>query len=228
MSSPRARLLVVDDEAPVCRNLSIIFAALGYAARTATNGFSALEAMRQEVPDILLSDLNMPGMSGFELLSVVRRRFPSMHVIAMSGAFTGKEVPPGIAADAFYEKGTGTTVLLRTVEAMMRSLPSTVARPLRSPAPIWIPTNGHDPSGEPYVMISCPECLRTFPQILGQIAAPALYTKCAHCSSPIQYAIVHSIAPLPSRVAVKGASEIPLAARREARVRTRQSTGRLA
>lgn len=41
--------------------------------------------MRDEFPEFLLSDLNMPGMSGFELLSVVPRRFPSIRTIAMSG-----------------------------------------------------------------------------------------------------------------------------------------------
>ncbi|MGA8162717.1 MAG: response regulator, partial [Acidobacteriaceae bacterium] len=85
MLNQKARLLVVDDEALVCRNMSIIFTALGYATRTAPNGFSALNAIRDEIPDIILSDLFMPGMSGFELLSVVRRRFPSIRVVAMSG-----------------------------------------------------------------------------------------------------------------------------------------------
>ena len=68
------------------------------------------------VPDILLSDLNMPRMSGFELLSVVRRRFPEVFVIASSAAFSGEEVPAGIAADAFYEKSTGLTRLFELVK----------------------------------------------------------------------------------------------------------------
>lgn len=197
MSDIKAQILVVDDEALVCKSLSVIFAALGYETRTAANGFSALDAIRSEIPDILLSDLNMPGMSGFELLSVVRRRFPSIHVIAMSGAFSGRKIPAGVAADAFYEKGTGPGSLLRIVEAMMRSRPATEAGTGRSPTPIWIPTNGHDPAGEPYVMIACPECLRTFPQVLDDRLAPGLDTKCPHCSNPIQYAIVHYVAPLP-------------------------------
>lgn len=200
MPNPTARLLVVDDDALICRNMSIIFAALGYAIRTASNGFSALAAIRSEIPDIILSDLFMPGMSGFELLSVVRRRFPSIRVVAMSGEFAGTTVPAGVAADAFYEKGCHRPhLLLGAVETMTHAQNPQAARlSLRSDAPIWIPTNGHDPSGEPYVMISCPECLRIFPQVLDKNAASTRNTKCAHCSNPIQYAIVHSLDPLPS------------------------------
>src|ERR1700691_3261502 len=121
MPKATVNLLVVDDDAALRMSLSHIFAAFGHRVRCAADGFSALSELRVEVPDIILSDLNMPGMSGFELLSVVRRRFPSIRVIAMSGEFSGKKVPLGIAADAFYEKGTGPSFLLRTVEAMMRS-----------------------------------------------------------------------------------------------------------
>ena len=195
MLNPKTRLLVVDDEALVCKNLSIIFRALGYAIRTAPNGFSALEAIRDEIPDIILSDLYMPEMSGFEFLSVVRRRFPSIRVVAMSGEFEGRTVPSGVAADAFYQKGCHRPhVLLGAVEAMRHPRKSqAVGCPLRSDAPIWIPTNGHDPSGEPYVMISCPECLRNFAQVLDENAVSMRETTCAHCSNPIQYAIIHSI-----------------------------------
>jgi hypothetical protein len=90
MPSPNTRLLVVDDEPLVCKNMSIIFTALGYATRTALDGFLALAVIREEIPDIILSDLNMPGMSGFELLSIVRRRFPSIRVVAMSDGPSGR------------------------------------------------------------------------------------------------------------------------------------------
>jgi CheY-like chemotaxis protein len=190
MLNPKVRLLVVDDDALICRNMSIIFTALGYATRTAPNGFSALGAIRSEIPDIILSDLFMPGMSGFELLSVVRRRFPSIRVVAMSGGFEGTTIPAGVAADAFYEKGCHRPhLLLDAIEAMTHSQKSRAVRlSLRSDTPIWIPTNGHDPAEEPY---ACPECLRTFPQVLDKNAASTRNTKCAHCSNPIQYAIIH-------------------------------------
>jgi CheY-like chemotaxis protein len=56
--------------------LAHIFTELEHSVRSAEDGFSALVEIRQEIPDIVLSDLNMPGMSGVEFLSVVRRRFP--------------------------------------------------------------------------------------------------------------------------------------------------------
>jgi len=60
---------------------------------------TALAEIRNEVPDIILSNLNMPDRSAFEFLSVVRRRLPPLRVIAMSGAFRGDEALSGVAAD---------------------------------------------------------------------------------------------------------------------------------
>jgi CheY-like chemotaxis protein len=111
----------VDDDVPIRTSLSLIFTGFGHRVRSSADGFSTLLELQQELPEIILSDLNMPGMSGFELLSVVRRRFPAIQVIAMSGAFSGDGVPPGVAADAFYEKGTSLRSLLQIVEAMTQS-----------------------------------------------------------------------------------------------------------
>jgi len=115
MRGANVKLLVVDDEPLVRATMALVLGELGYRVRSADNGLSALREIGQEMPDILLSDLNMPGMSGFELLSVVGSRFPAIHKIAMSGAFFGSEVPSGVAADAFYQKGTGTDALLHVL-----------------------------------------------------------------------------------------------------------------
>ena len=79
-------IIVVDDNQVLLSVIAEIFKECGYIVRTATNGFAALAQIRRKVPRVLLSDLNMPGMSGFELQSVVRRRFPEIVAIAMSGA----------------------------------------------------------------------------------------------------------------------------------------------
>jgi CheY-like chemotaxis protein len=195
MSTQKADLLIVEDDVSTRNSLSVILAESGYNVRATADGFSALVELRSVIPDILLSDLNMPGMSGFELLSVVRRRFPAIQVIAMSGSFSGDGVPPGVAADAFYEKGTNLGSLLQIIEAMSGS-ERQMAFQLSSPmAPIWIPRNGHDPSGEAYVVITCPECLRTFSQILDGTLCSISETSCVYCQSLIHYAVVQSADP---------------------------------
>jgi CheY-like chemotaxis protein len=119
MLTKRSVLLVEDDG-----DLRVILAAMlvqtGYLVRTAWDGVSALLEMESGIPDIIVSDLNMPRMSGFELLSTVRAEFPLIPLIAMSGAFSGNQVPEGVMADAFYEKGTHPVFLMRLVSTMTR------------------------------------------------------------------------------------------------------------
>jgi CheY-like chemotaxis protein len=195
----KAKLLIVDDHMSTLRSLSAILSESGYRVRTAEDGFSALVEIRNEIPDILLSDLNMPGMSGFELLSVVRRRFPMIRVIAMSGAFSGDDVPPGVAADAFYEKGTHVSSLLQIVGTMALLKKRFSPQRPSTLTPVWIPKNGHGPSGEEYVMVVCAECLRAFPQVLSNSACLIQQTCCAFCHSPIDYAIVQPMDSVPSQ-----------------------------
>jgi len=165
---------------------------LGYRTRSAEDGFAALRQIRLQMPDILVSDLNMPGMSGFELLSVIRRRFPAIHAIAMSGAFSGDEVPSGIAADAFYQKGSSLGALLR-IMGTAPDMERRAARRSRAVDPIWIQRNGVNAWGEAYVTIACPECLRTFPQATGSPTGQMQETNCIHCRSSIHYAIVENL-----------------------------------
>jgi CheY-like chemotaxis protein len=65
----------------------MLLEAQGYEVRGAEDGFEGLAALKQSLPDIIISDLQMPNMNGFEFLSVVRRRFPVIPVIVISGEF---------------------------------------------------------------------------------------------------------------------------------------------
>ena len=198
MSEPRARILIVDDKSGVRTTVSDVLCEIGFHVRTAKDGYSALREIRRETPDILLSDLHMPGMSGFELLAVVRRRFPSIQTVAMSGAFQGDEVPSGVAADAFYQKGSSVGSLLRIIDALPRPerMHSSHAIAL---APVWIERNEGDNSGEAYATISCPECLRTFSEACGGSNSLERETDCIYCHSLIHYAIVQSTDQAPAQ-----------------------------
>jgi CheY-like chemotaxis protein len=189
---PLAKLLIVDDEPSVRNSMSQVLVEIGYSVRSAEDGFSALVEIRKEIPDIILSDLNMPRMSGFELLSVVRHRLPSIRVIAMSGAFSGDEVPSGVAADAFYQKGSGVRALLKLIESLAQR-GHVLTNPPPSSTPLWIQKNASDASGEPCVMIDCPECLRTFQQTVGGPLSQIREARCVHCGEIAYYAIVEPI-----------------------------------
>ena len=194
MPSLKAKLLVVDDEPSTLDLFRQIFAGLGHPVRVAEDGFSALEQIREEVPDILLSDLNMPGMSGFELLSVVRRRIPQIYVIATSGAFSGDTVPHGIAADAFHEKATGLGGLFDIVKTAVLDGAHTRAGSSAS-TPIWISPLRSSESTGAEVLIACPECLRAFSLSVGAADFVIHETNCVYCSTMIHYATVQAMNP---------------------------------
>jgi CheY-like chemotaxis protein len=160
----RHKVLVVDDDAAVRNSIVLILRASGYDMSVATDGFDALLQLKKSLPAIVISDLNMPEMSGFEFLSVVRRRFPHISVIAMSGAYpSGDAVPGGVIADAFHSKGRGNAkALLQMVASLIRTSAEHAADHQRESAPVWIPRNGHDSRGIPYVVLTCTECLRSF------------------------------------------------------------------
>jgi CheY-like chemotaxis protein len=98
-------ILVVDDDSTMRCSLAAALFDAGYSVRLSVDGTTALAELNDFTPDVLLSDLNMPIMGGRELLSIVRRRFPAIRTVAMSGAYSSDEVPEGITADAFYAKG---------------------------------------------------------------------------------------------------------------------------
>ena len=84
---------------------------------TANSGRDALQRLKNTRIDLVISDLNMPGMSGFELISAVRSRFPTIPVVAMSGAYAAGCVPGN--PSAFYAKGQGPEHLLSIVEELL-------------------------------------------------------------------------------------------------------------
>lgn len=181
-------VLVVDDDNAVRTTVAMVLRVNGYEVNTAADGFDALEKIRIKVPDVLFSDLQMPQMSGFELLSVVRRRFPGIRVIACSGAYDGPEVPSGVLADAFYSKGRASAEELLALfrEVVAADLPDRDQKH----AAIWIPRNGRDHNGIPFVVLNCIECLRAFPFTVdrepgGEVES----TPCIYCPNEIFFIV---------------------------------------
>lgn len=84
----RAKILVVDDHAGVAKALVTLARVLGYEATDVHGGQQALDHARAARPDLMLLDLQMPGLSGFDVLRALRAdaRFDSMPIVACSAA----------------------------------------------------------------------------------------------------------------------------------------------
>ncbi|HKV79668.1 MAG TPA: response regulator [Candidatus Sulfotelmatobacter sp.] len=178
------RVLVVDDDPRVLQVSCLILEAKGYEVRTATEGFEALVELRRSPPDVIISDLIMPNMSGFELLSVVRRRFPHIPVIAISGEFNG-DSPVGLIADAFFTKGEyAPEELFRKISDLIAQSPLRPSSAKPDRAPVWIPR-----SDTGYFVITCTDCLRSFsiPDELPEGGAEVRSTTCTFCGATVRY-----------------------------------------
>jgi CheY-like chemotaxis protein len=177
------RILVVDDE-PCLRDLGkMLLEAQGYEVRCAEDGFEGLAALKQSLPDIIISDLQMPNMNGFEFLSVVRRRFPTIPVIAMSGAFSGAAVPESVLADAFFQKGDfRPEELFEKIMDLLHELPTRPRIGKPTQAAVWVKND------KGTIAVTCSECLRTFP--VSDVSKGTNEAECDFCSSIIHFEII--------------------------------------
>jgi CheY-like chemotaxis protein len=184
------RVLVVDDEPSLLEVMTLMLNDEGYEVSTAIDGLDALRKIKVATPDLIISDLNMPQMSGFELLFVVRRRFPSIPLIAMSGVYEQSGLlPAGVIADGFYAKGQCPLhELLRMVAQLIGTAESLPACSESKSAPVQIPRNGRSSEGVPFVLLTCPDCLRSFSLRATHIGTRAIEAaRCPSCAAEIDY-----------------------------------------
>lgn len=118
---PKPNVLVVDDEPSLRESLGMLLTAVGYDVSLAEDGVSALSHLQAAIPDLIVTDLNMPKMTGMELISHVRSQYPAVLIVAMSGDYQGEAVPAGIIADRFYPKGQHPHNLLTAIATLIGS-----------------------------------------------------------------------------------------------------------
>ena len=111
-------ILVVDDEESICQSLRGILSDEGYEVRTAGSGEDALKAIEEDVPDLVLLDIWLPGMDGLEALKIIKAETPQVPVIMMSGHGTIETAVKAtkLGAFDFIEKPFSDQALLDRVQ----------------------------------------------------------------------------------------------------------------
>lgn len=102
MSAIWPHLLLVDDEKTTREGLAKFLEGLDYDVATAASGEEALERIKKEKPDILLTDIRMPGMDGMSLLEKVVAEYPDISVIALTAYGTIEDAVKAMKLGAFH------------------------------------------------------------------------------------------------------------------------------
>ncbi len=120
-----ATILVVDDEPQLRRAMRATLTALGYSVVEAKTGEDALAKQREETPDLVLLDLNMPGIGGLETCRAIRET-SDIPIIILSVRNTERDKVQALdaGADDYVTKPFGVQELLARIRAAMRRMPS--------------------------------------------------------------------------------------------------------
>ena len=155
-----AQVLIVDDEPSIRSSLGGILSDEGYEVSQAPDGESALALLEQEVPDIMLLDVWLPGIDGLQVLERVKKRLPELPVVMISGHGTVETAVKAtrLGAYDFIEKPLDMDKILLAVRnglAMSRLTEENLLLRAKAEAPsitgsskaIQAVRSGHRPSG---------------------------------------------------------------------------------
>ncbi len=114
----RRRLLCVDDDSAFRQFYKTLLGNYGYEVTVAANGRQALKLFLSRKIDAVLTDLEMPEMTGAELAIRLKRMRPEVPILLVSGSRALQEAPPA-AIDAAVAKGTSTSKLVDQIETAL-------------------------------------------------------------------------------------------------------------
>jgi len=117
----KANILIVDDEIDLLETLGDIFESKGYNVTMVEDGNRAIELLRKKYFDVILMDLNMPGISGVESFKEVKKLHPSAAVIMMTAGNLAGEIKEALGAgvEAVVDKPFNVKKLVGTIESIL-------------------------------------------------------------------------------------------------------------
>jgi urea transport system substrate-binding protein len=111
-------ILVVDDDPTILQAVSEALQLTGYNVATATNGLEALQVVEVQQPEVVLLDLRMPVMDGWQFARVARARNLQAKIIVMTATTDARRQAEQVGADAVLAKPFGIDQLIDVVERL--------------------------------------------------------------------------------------------------------------
>jgi CheY-like chemotaxis protein len=119
---PRKSILVVEDDLELCTSIAMLLEISGFAVRTAKDGAEALERVAEEMPDLILLDMKMPVMNGWEFARLFHERHGnSMPIVVATAAEDARKRAEEIGARASIGKPFDSEHLLAVVRQILFS-----------------------------------------------------------------------------------------------------------
>lgn len=125
LNQPAPTILLADEDPGVRKSLGLVLTWAGYRVSTASHTIDAILLLQTVVPDVIIFNLDLAPVPGYDFLAMVRHRLPQVAVIATSILGDDSIVPEGVLADAMYIKGASST---ETMLNMIGELLQTRAR----------------------------------------------------------------------------------------------------
>ncbi|MBE9486483.1 MAG: response regulator [Desulfuromonadales bacterium] len=117
------KVLIVEDEESLLKLESILLTTKGYLVQGVDNGLDALEAIDKEAPDLVLLDIMLPKMDGFEVCSRIKRNPATKHipVILLTAKKTPEDLARGqeVGADHYITKPFKSATVMETIELLI-------------------------------------------------------------------------------------------------------------
>ena len=121
--SGRGNILIVDDEVKLVNTLTLLLKSEGYNVSFAFDGMEALRKAREEEPDLIVLDLNLPKLDGLQICRMLKfdKKLSKIHIIMLTvrGEQEDKEWGKKVSADAYLTKPFDSGDLLETIENLL-------------------------------------------------------------------------------------------------------------
>jgi twitching motility two-component system response regulator PilG len=118
------KILIVEDEESLLKLESILLTTKGYLVRGATTGLAALEAISEEMPDLVLLDIMLPGLDGFSVCERIKQNPDTRHipVVLLTAKRTPEDIARGeeVGADQYITKPFKSAMVMDVIANLLK------------------------------------------------------------------------------------------------------------